>query len=148
MHITHVRIANFRNFAELDVALAANVLMVGENRVGKSNFIFALRLVLDSSLPDSARQLKLGDIWDGRDLATSPHVKVEVDLTDFEDDPNLLALLTDYRLATNHEIARLTYLFSKKASVAGARSLKQITSSKCMAETMTQNRSEMICDIG
>ncbi len=34
--------------------------MVGENRVGKSNFIFALRLV-----PDSARQLKLSDIWDG-----------------------------------------------------------------------------------
>jgi len=120
MHITNVRIVNFRNFAELDVALATNVLMVGENRVGKSNFIFALRLVLDSSLPDSARQLKLGDIWDGCDLATSPHVKVEVDLTDFEDDPNLLALLTDYRLATNHKIARLTYLFSKKASVAGA----------------------------
>jgi putative ATP-dependent endonuclease of OLD family len=41
--------------------------MVGENRVGKSNFIFALRLVPNTSLPDSARQLKLSDIWDGHD---------------------------------------------------------------------------------
>jgi predicted ATP-dependent endonuclease of OLD family len=63
MHLSRVRIVNFRNFAELVVPLAANVLMVGENRVGKSNFIFALRLVMDSSLPDSARELKLGDIW-------------------------------------------------------------------------------------
>ena len=36
--------------------------MVGENRVGKSNVIFSLRLV-----PDSVRQLKLSDIWDGHD---------------------------------------------------------------------------------
>src|ERR1044072_286671 len=57
MHLSRVRITNFRNFAALDVALSGNVLMVGENRVGKSNFIFALRLVMDSSLPDSAREL-------------------------------------------------------------------------------------------
>lgn len=120
MHLSLVRIVNFRNYAELVVPLAANVLMLGENRVGKSNFILALRLVLDSSLPDSARELKLGDIWDGCDLATSPEVRVDVDLADFDSDPNLVALLTDYRLASDHTIARLTYAFSKKASVAGA----------------------------
>jgi putative ATP-dependent endonuclease of the OLD family len=60
MHLSLVTIVNFRNFAELVVPLAANVLMLGENRVGKSNFILALRLVLDSFLPDSARELKLG----------------------------------------------------------------------------------------
>ena len=120
MHLSLVRIVNFRNFAGLVVPLAANVLMLGENRVGKSNFILALRLVLDSSLPDSARELKLGDIWDGCDLATSPEVRVDVDLADFDSDPNLVALLTDYRLASDHTIARLTYAFSKKATVAGA----------------------------
>ncbi len=42
--------------------LPTNIVMVGENRVGKNNVIFSLRLV-----PDSARQLKLSDIWDGHD---------------------------------------------------------------------------------
>jgi putative ATP-dependent endonuclease of OLD family len=120
MHLSRVRIVNFRNFAELAVPLVGNVLMVGENRVGKSNFIFALRLVLDSSLPDSARELKLGDIWDGCDLATSPEVRVDIDLADFDSDPNFVALLTDYRLASDYTVARLTYAFTKKASVAGA----------------------------
>jgi putative ATP-dependent endonuclease of OLD family len=120
MHLSRVRITNFRNFAALDVALSGNVLMVGENRVGKSNFIFALRLVLDSSLPDSARQLKLGDIWDGCELANSPEVRVDIDLVDFENDAYLLALLTDYRLRDDHTIARLSYVFRKKATVAGA----------------------------
>lgn len=120
MHLSHVRIVNFRNFAALDVALDSNVVMVGENRVGKSNFVFALRLVLDSTLPDAARQLKLGDIWDGCDLANSPEAQVDIDLTDFDGDPALVALLTDYRIAADHTVVRLTYLFRKKASIAGA----------------------------
>ncbi len=119
MHLSRVQIINFRNFAALDVALDANVVMVGENRVGKSNFIFALRLVLDAALSDAARQLKLTDIWDGCDLATAPEVQVHLDLSDFDDDVNLVALLTDYRLASDHTIARLSYVFRKKADVAG-----------------------------
>src|SRR6266478_5502125 len=105
MHLSRVQIINFRNFAALDVALDTNVVMVGENRVGKSNFILALRLVLDTALPDAARQLKLMDIWDGCDLATAPEVQVHLDLTDFASDPKLIALLS--------------YVFRKKADVTG-----------------------------
>ena len=119
MQLSRVQIINFRNFATLDVALDANVVMVGENRVGKSNFIFALRLVLDTALPDAARQLKLIDIWDGCDLATAPEVQIHLDLTDFADDPKLIALLTDYRLASDYTIARLSYVFRKKPGVTG-----------------------------
>ncbi len=119
MHVSRVQIRNFRNFGALDVALDTNVVIVGENRVGKSNFIFALRLVLDPSLPDSARQLKLSDIWDGHDPAVDPEVWVHIDLAEFENDPALTALLTDYRLAENHHVARLTYVFRKKADIEG-----------------------------
>ena len=42
-----IRIENFRNFAELDVELAGSVVVVGENRVGKSNLVHALRLIFD-----------------------------------------------------------------------------------------------------
>lgn len=130
MYFCRIQIRNFRNFADLDVALASNIVMVGENRVGKSNFIFALRLVLDPSLPDSARQLKLSDIWDGYDhhdlnddddigADNAPEVEVHLDVTDFDDDDGLTALLTDYRLAGNHEVARLSYVFRKKDDVEG-----------------------------
>lgn len=119
MHVKRVQILNFRNFANLDVCLSDNSVIVGENRVGKSNFLFALRLVLDSSLPDSARQLKMTDIWDGVDLTVDPRVEVHVDLADFDGDPNLTSVLTDYRLASDCTISRLSYVFEKKPTVTG-----------------------------
>lgn len=65
MHISCMRIENFRNFHIVDVPLGENAVIVGENKIGKSNLLYALRLVLDPSLPDSARQLKDEDFWDG-----------------------------------------------------------------------------------
>ena len=50
MHLSRIRISNFRNFFELDVELRGNVVVVGENRVGKSNLLYALRLIFDPSL--------------------------------------------------------------------------------------------------
>lgn len=37
MHLSRIKISNFRNFSDLDVALAGNIVVVGENRVGKSS---------------------------------------------------------------------------------------------------------------
>lgn len=119
MYLKRVQIRNYRNFAALDVQLTKNVVMIGENRVGKSNFICALRLVLDITLPDSARQLKLTDIWDSCDLTNDPKVEIHLDFADFDSDTDLLALLTDYRLATDHTLARLSYVFRKKSEVTG-----------------------------
>ena len=45
MIITRIKIANFRNFADLDVRLAGDIVVVGENRVGKSNLLYAFRLL-------------------------------------------------------------------------------------------------------
>ena len=47
MRISRVQITNFRNFKSLDVALSEHAVIVGENKIGKSNFIYALRLLLD-----------------------------------------------------------------------------------------------------
>lgn len=119
MLLTRVQIKNFRNFSYLDLSLGDHAVIVGENRVGKSNFLLALRLVLDSSLSDAARQLKLTDIWD-KCTDTEPQVDIHLDFSRFESDPNLTALLTDYRLAEDHNIARLSYIFRKRAEVTGA----------------------------
>jgi len=90
MYLSRIRIEKFRNFRDLDVALGGNVVIVGENRVGKSNLLFGLRLIFDPSLPDSSRQLGLSDFWDGLEEITSETIMtVSVEIKDFEDDPDV-----------------------------------------------------------
>jgi hypothetical protein len=119
MRLSKLSIRNFRNFRAVDIPLSDNVVLLGENRVGKSNLLFAIRLILDPTLPDSARQLKLSDFWDGAPPDYSEPIEVHLEIVDFETDLGLLALLTDFRTAGDPTIARLSYIFRKKADVIG-----------------------------
>lgn len=119
MRLANLSIRNFRNFETIDIPLAPNVVLLGDNRVGKSNLLFAIRLILDPTLPDSARQLKLTDFWDGCDLTTDPQIEVHVDFADFDADDAQAALLTDYRTAGDSTVARLSYAFRKKQDLSG-----------------------------
>lgn len=110
MKLTRIYISNFRNFQEIDVKLDGNVVIVGENRVGKSNLLYALRLIFDPGLPDSARQLGPGDFWDGLgEPLEDETIIVCCEITGFEEDLDLLAALTDYRLTTDPHTVRLTF---------------------------------------
>lgn len=110
MHLSRITIQNFRNFGDLDVTLGGNVVIVGENKVGKSNLLFALRLIFDPSLPDSSRQLGLADFWDGvGDIGENTAITVSVEIKDFESDLDILTVLTDYRLDDDANTVRLTY---------------------------------------
>jgi putative ATP-dependent endonuclease of OLD family len=92
MYLSRIKIQNFRNFSLLDVPLAGNVVVVGENRVGKSNLLQALRLILDPTVPDSARQLSISDFWDGLEtLGEEDKIIVSIEIKDFEDDLDVLA---------------------------------------------------------
>lgn len=120
MHLSRIKISNFRNFFELDVNLAGNVVVVGENRVGKSNLLYALRIIFDQSLPDSARQLGLSDFWDGiEEFSPETKILISVEVKDFEDDMDILALLTDFRLDDDPETVRLTYELRPLADLEG-----------------------------
>ena len=121
MELARISISHFRNFVALDVSLAGNVVVVGENRVGKSNLLHALRLLLDPTLPDSARQLAFSDFWDGLSVpAADNKIRIAVEIADFEDDLDVLAVLTDYRLADNPQRVRLVYEFRPHAALAVA----------------------------
>jgi putative ATP-dependent endonuclease of OLD family len=120
VRLAKLSIRNFRNFAAIDIPLAGNVVLLGENRVGKSNLLFAVRLVLDPALTDSARQLKLSDFWDGCDLTQNPQIEVHLDFADFDGDDALAALLTDFRTAGDPMVARLSYVYRKNPEVSGA----------------------------
>jgi len=123
MRISRIQIENFRNFHRLDVATGSSIVIVGENTVGKSNFLFALRLILDPTLSDSARQLRQDDFWDGltkeRRLNRDDRIKISVDLTDFEDNDDQLAMLAEHLVGAEPMVARLSYVFQSLATLEG-----------------------------
>jgi len=121
MRISRVRIENFRNFRLLDVKLGEHAVVVGENKVGKSNFLHALRLVLDPTLPDSARQLRTEDFWDGieRPLPAEARICVTVDLAGFDENDDQLASLSDFLVEAEPMVARLTYEFRRATDRKG-----------------------------
>ncbi|TIV60514.1 AAA family ATPase [Mesorhizobium sp.] len=120
MYISRIVIRNFRNFSALDAALSGNVVIVGENRVGKSNLLYALRLIFDPTLPDSSRQLSLSDFWDGLgDPSEDDKIVISVEIKEFEDDLDILAILTEYRLDDDPDTVRLTYEFRPRADLVG-----------------------------
>ena len=118
MHLSRIRIENFRNFSLFDVELAGNVVVVGENRVGKSNLIYALRLILDASLPDAARQLSIGDFWDGLGTpGVDDSITVSIEIKEFDEDLDVLAVLTDFRLNDDPDTVRLSFVFRPRADL-------------------------------
>ncbi|WP_394890423.1 ATP-dependent endonuclease [Mesorhizobium sp. AaZ16] len=121
MKLTRLEIRSFRNFKHLDVQLDGSAVVVGENRVGKSNLLYALRLIFDPTLPDSARQLTLADFWDGVGTpGATDKILISVEIQDFESDLDVLRVLTDFRLDTDPSIVRLSYEFRPLANLTGA----------------------------
>ncbi len=113
MKISRVQIRNFRNFLKLDVDLSDSVLILGENQVGKSNFLHALRILFDPSLPDSKRYLKETDFFDGIEspIQNMKKISIMAELQDFEDDEGLLAALSRYLVKTDPIVAQINYEF-------------------------------------
>lgn len=121
MRIKRINIENFRNFSKLDVQLGQHAVIVGENKIGKSNLLYALRLILDPSLPDSARKLREEDFWDGlpQPLTKDHRIIVSIEIADFEDDENALAVLAEHLVEPDPMVARLTYVWQPLAGLEG-----------------------------
>lgn len=113
MRLSRITIKNFRNFKHLDVHLGQHAVVLGENKVGKTNLLFALRMILDPTLPDSARRLRLDDFWDGlpRPLKADDVIEVSVEFSDFEESEELLAVLADHLINPSPMVAKVTYRF-------------------------------------
>ena len=67
------------------------------------------------------RQLQRTDFWDGLgDMLTKEwSIQVAVELTDFEDDENLLAILAEHLVTPSPMVARLTYVFQPRTDIKG-----------------------------
>jgi putative ATP-dependent endonuclease of the OLD family len=117
MRPSRLQIKNFRNLPAIDIPLGPDVIVVGENRSGKSNLVTAVRLVLDQSLSSADRRLTADDFWDGLGkgavdydpMEAGDSIEVSIDFVEFGDNDYLLALLGEGLVSTEPLTARLTY---------------------------------------
>lgn len=116
-YISHIHIKNFRNFHSVDFDLTEQEVFIGENAVGKSNLIFALRLILDLNLSEKERMLEESDFWEGLEspMDKGEEIRIELYLSNFEDNVNIVAQLTDATVMFNNKATlKLTYKFFRK----------------------------------
>ncbi len=115
MHISHVKINNFRNFRDFDTNLGSNVVLLGENGVGKTNFFEALRLALDSS---HRPLLGSSDFNNRLDLPKfrGTEIRVEVEFTDFmnDQDQDFLSNCINCLVRDDPPTAKITFLYRPK----------------------------------
>lgn len=114
MQISRVVINNFRNFKHLDVELGRNAVILGENGVGKTNFLEALRLVLD---PSRERRLFREDFHRPGTPFKGTIVEVHVYLTDVDQDSKLMTVLSDCLVQDEPTAYQISYRFCPKESV-------------------------------
>jgi putative ATP-dependent endonuclease of the OLD family len=127
MYISNVVIRNFRNFKETSFDLSPRAVIVGENAVGKSNFLHALRLVLDPTLSDSERRLGEDD-FNSSIKYRDQRIEVEVRLAGFEFDSKEYSLLCDYLEQLDPvPIALFNYVYRRKESIKPDKALDAST---------------------
>jgi len=118
MFLSRIQIRDFRNFHNLDVRTGPTTVVVGENNAGKSNLLFALRLILDPRLADSSRQMRGEDFWDGlhEPANNKETIEIAVEFQDFLNDQNVFTVLQPYCVkGPVPDTARLTYIFRPKS---------------------------------
>ncbi len=112
MNISTVYIKNFRNFEDFEINFTEGFqTIIGENNIGKSNFYYAIRLILDQYMSYKDRNLGVKDFYNFEELDLDSHIIISLDLfgNDLSSFPNLHAL------NTGHNTARITYLFAHKS---------------------------------
>nr|WP_158715811.1 AAA family ATPase [Streptomyces sp. NRRL B-1381] len=123
LHISRIEINNFRNFQHLVIDhFPAHAVIVGENGVGKSNLLEAIRLVLDPSLPDARRLLREEDIWEGHPtgLSGQAEVSVVIELQGYDTDDDAKGVLATATVDYAPYTARLTYRFAPRTEIDAA----------------------------
>lgn len=113
MRISRVSILNFRNYKAFDITLGAKVVLLGENGSGKSNFVDALRLVLDRSFRP---QLGENDFHNNVSVPKfrGTIIRIDVFFEDFtsEQDEDFLAVLQgDCFCQDDPPVAQISFQF-------------------------------------
>lgn len=83
MNIQKIHIKGFRNFEDEEITFQNKTLIIGANDVGKTNLIFALRLLFDKSISD--RDLELSDS-DYNAYSGAQNIEITATITDIAEE--------------------------------------------------------------
>lgn len=61
MLLEKIHIKGFRNFDDTEISFHKKTLIIGANDVGKTNLLYALRLLFDKSISEHDLELKESD---------------------------------------------------------------------------------------
>lgn len=115
LYISRVVIKNYRNFKDLDVDLQHKAVIVGENNVGKTNFIKALQLILDPTLSDEDRMLSESDFNDSLDnpMDNNQEILIQIYISNYRNNTAIMTVLSDATVldANGNEVLLLSYKF-------------------------------------
>jgi len=112
-YISRVQIKNFRNFLNVDVALDHKQVIIGENNVGKTNFLRAIQLILDKSYSDSDRELLPEDFHESIDnpMETGAEIEIRLQIMGYEHNRKLVAQLADAVISDAPPTLLITYKY-------------------------------------
>ena len=115
LFISRVVIKHFRNFKNVDVCLGHKQIIIGENNVGKTNFLRALQLVLDPTLSDEDRMLQESDFNDyiKNPMENKEEILIEIYIDNYDQNKTILAVFQDATVMTEDgkEVLKFTYRF-------------------------------------
>lgn len=111
--VSRVQIKNFRNFLDVDVALDHKQVIIGENNVGKTNFLRAIQLILDKDYSDSDRQLTTEDFHDSihKPMEYGEEIEINLEIKGYEHNSKLKAQFVDAVISDAPPTLRFTYKF-------------------------------------
>jgi len=115
-YISRVKIKNFRNFKEINVSLNHKQVIIGENNVGKTNFLRAIQLILDRSYSDIDRELTKSDFHDSINdpMENGEEIIIVIEIKNYEHNRQLVAQFADAVVSIVPPILRFTYKFYPK----------------------------------
>lgn len=97
LFISKVKIKNYRNFKDVDVRLGHKQIIIGENNVGKTNFLKALQLILDPTLSDEDRMSEESDFNDTlvNPMENKEEIVIEVFIENYSNNKTILTVFQD-----------------------------------------------------
>ncbi|AYZ11535.1 DUF2813 domain-containing protein [Chryseobacterium arthrosphaerae] len=112
-YISRVQIKNFRNFLDVDVTLDHKQVIIGENNVGKTNFLRAIQLILDKDYSDSDRQLTAEDFHDSIDdpIDNGEEIEISIEIKNYEHNSKLKAQFVDAIISDDPPTLKFIYKF-------------------------------------
>lgn len=123
LFISRVKIKNYRNFKDVDVRLGHKQIIIGENNVGKTNFLKALQLILDPTLSDEDRMLEESDFNDTlvNPMEHKEEIVIEVYIENYSNNKTILTVFQDATVKNEKgkEVLKLTYRFFPYIDDAG-----------------------------